>query len=104
MGIASKEHNTHAILLWLYCIFTEIPGNDKPRIRNIYTVSRIRGLYKRNVVGHIRAYTNPRTVLDPFGFRQFYLKRPGERLVLAGEVNHQLEVVIVHIDGLYEIP
>ena len=50
MDIASKEHNTHAFLLLLYCIFTEIPGNDKPRIRNIYTVSRIRGLYKRNVV------------------------------------------------------
>ena len=55
-------------------------------------------------MGHIRAYTNPRTVLDSLGFRQFYLKRPGERLVLAGEVNHQLEVVIVHIDGLHKIP
>ena len=55
-------------------------------------------------MGHIRAYTNPRTVLDPFGFRQFYLKRPGERLVLAGEVNHQFEVVIVHINGLHKIP
>ena len=28
----------------------EIPGNDKPRIRNINAVSWIRGLYKRNVV------------------------------------------------------
>ena len=37
-------------ILRIYCILTEIPSNDKPRIRNIYTVSRIRGLYKRNVV------------------------------------------------------
>ena len=36
----------------LLCILCEIPCNYKPRIRNIYAISRIRGLYKGYVVEH----------------------------------------------------